>query len=103
MSAFTRQEITQIFKKARRVLRHPGLDILAYPKTQPEARILVVTSRKVGNAPQRNKMRRRLKAIFFEAQLFNNPYDIVVVAKLGGAQLSFDELKALLLDTLSHA
>ena len=99
MPALTRQEIAVIFKKARRVIKHPGLDILVMATTHP-GRILVVTSRRVGNAPARNKVRRRLKAIFYEEKLATYGYDCIVIIKPGGTELTFETLRDLLMQAL---
>ncbi len=103
MPALTRQEIAQLFIKARRVVRHPGLDILMAPATSSLGRIVVVTSRKVGNAPERNKVRRRLKAIFYEQQLAKHGFDCIVIIKVGGVDLPFQALQELLIDAFSKA
>jgi len=100
LSRFTNQEVSELFKKARRALRHPGFDILcAYAKNKT-GRILVITSAKVGSAPQRNKIRRRLKSIFLEEKLFERGLDCIVVVKKPGIELGFEELGALLRDAL---
>jgi|SRR5579872_4856778 len=96
MNSFSTREIRHIFSVARRVVHHPGLDILIAPKSGPIARLLVVTPRRVGNAPERNKIRRRLKAIFHEEKLAQGILDCVVVVKVTGKELTFDELKKLL-------
>ena len=95
MPALTKQEITACFKAARRVLKHPGLDILI-AATPSIGKLLVVTPGRVGNAAERNLIRRRLKAIFYEEKLGNRGYDCIVLVKKMGIALSFDELKALL-------
>ena len=97
LSNFSQKEVTQLFKNARRVLRHPGIHILLAPATQQLGRILAVTPKRIGNAPTRNKIRRRLKAIFHENQLFEQGKDCVIVVKPSGPNLTFDELKSLLL------
>ena len=102
ISRFSPKEVSQVFEKARRVLRHPGFTLLVAPKTQPLARILIVTSRKVGNAPARNKIRRRLRAIFYEAQFPEKNFDCVVIVKAAGTQLSFDVLKELIVTALNN-
>ncbi len=102
ISRFTSTEIAQIFKTARRALRHPGLDILCIPAAQKSARILVVTPRKAGNSPQRNRVRRRLKSIFYEHGFCDYGFDCVVVIKQPGVELSFEELTKLLTDALDR-
>ncbi len=100
MNSFTQQEIRKLFKVARRVVKQSGLDILVAPKMGPEGRLLVVTPRRVGDAPQRNKIRRRLKAIFHEEQLLDAGFDCVVIVKEGGKDLTFDQLKNLLVGAI---
>jgi len=98
---FTKQEVSHMFRKARRSLRHPGLDIMCAPAVHQAGRILVITSRRVGPASQRNRVRRRLKAIFHEEKLFERGFDCMAIIKKPGVDLSFDELKELLLESLN--
>lgn len=102
ISHFSAKELSILFKKARRVLTHPGLHVLVAPTKNPHGRILVVTSRKIGNAPTRNRIRRRLKAIFYEERLFEKQVDCIVIVKPGGAQLDYNNLKELLTSTLER-
>jgi ribonuclease P protein component len=102
MVRFTKEEIATTFKAARRVLKHPGLDILKAP-TQGVGKLLVVTPRHTGNAVHRNRIRRRLKAIFYEEKLGNRGYNCIVIVKKESNTLSFDDLKALLIQAFSHA
>ena len=98
----TQRDIKALFARAKRVLRLPGLDILlasAIPTTLSTGHLVVVTPRVIGNAPARNKVRRRLKAIFHEQQLFTKPYSCIVIVKKGGVLLSFADLK----DALARA
>ncbi len=99
ISHFSQSDIRKIFRKARRVLRNPGLDILLYPSSHEFGRVLVVTSRKVGNAPQRNTVRRRLKAIFYKDELFKHNLDCFVIIKKSGINYSSDQLS----DLIHHA
>jgi len=97
LSKFSQLEISRLFAGAKRVLRHQSLDILLSPTLSgPLGRILVVTPRRIGNAPQRNKVRRRLKALYYETELFKKGYDCAVIVKRDGVDLSFEELKMLL-------
>lgn len=104
LSQFTKQEVTTLFAQARRSIRHPGLDVLIAPALKPEfGRILVVAARKIGNAPQRNKIRRQFKAIFYENKLYELGYDCIVIVKKGATELSFDDLKKHLLRVIETA
>jgi ribonuclease P protein component len=100
---FTQHDIKMLFARAKRVLRQPGLDILLAPSALPQGRLLLVTSRFVGNAPERNKIRRRLKAIFHEERLFERQYDCIIIVKKGGISLTFDTLHNHLLQAYERA
>lgn len=97
----SKKAIDELFKKARRVIKHSGLHILIAPKTESFGRILIIASRKTGNAPERNKIRRRLKSIFYEEKLYEKDLDCIVIVKREGTALPFVELKELLLKAFS--
>jgi len=104
ISHFTKREVSQLFKKARAAVKHPGLTILCAPTTglvnttnqRPPGRILVITPRKIGSAPERNRIRRRLKALFYEKKHFELGIDCIIIVKKPGITLSFAQLATLL-------
>ncbi len=96
ITRFTKKEIDKLFATARRRVKNQALVILLGPRQKDFGRILIITSRKVGNAPERNKVRRRLKSIFYEEKLYEAPYDCIVIVKKGAVTLSFEALKKLL-------
>ena len=96
ITKFTQKEIDYLFHNARCVFRHPAFIILSVPRQLDFARILIVASKKVGNAPQRNRLRRQVKAIFYQEKFFDVPFDSAIIFHKKAAQLSFDELKKLL-------
>lgn len=100
ISHFSGSEIKEIFEKARCHLRHASLTLLCVPAKQATGRILIITPRKVGNSPQRNRIRRRIKAIFYEEKLFERGLDCVVIVKASGIKLDFDELKKMIVQAL---
>ena len=102
LSNFSQKEVTQLFKNARRVVRHPGIHILVAPASKPTGRILVVTPKKIGNAPTRNRIRRRFKALFHEDKLFEQGKDCIIVVKKEGTLLPVAELKTLLLQAFEN-
>lgn len=99
LSTFTNTEVTETLKKAKRALKHPGLDILCHPSPEnlDRGRILIVTSRKVGPAVKRNLIRRRLKAIFYEEKLYEQKWDYICIIKKPGINLNFKQLKDILI------
>ncbi len=96
ITRFTKKEIARLFDTAQRQVKNPALDILLGLRQKDFGRILIVISRKVGNAPERNKIRRRLKSIFYEEKLYETPYDYIVIVKKAAVALSFEALKKLL-------
>lgn len=100
ISVFTNSQVSEILKKAKRVLKHPGLDVLCHPSPAAleHGRILVITSAKVGNSVKRNLIRRRIKAIFYEEKLYENKCDYICIIKRPGIDLTFEQLKEILLD-----
>lgn len=67
------------------------------PARHKVGRLLVVIPNKaVGSAPVRNLLRRRLKAIFYQYQLYTKGKDCVVFAHPGADKLSYQELQELL-------
>lgn len=97
ISKFTQREIDYLFKNARRVFRSELCTILLAPRQAEFGRILIVASRKVGNAPQRNLIRRRIKSIFYEEKLYERNFDCVIIVQKKATDLSFAQLKDLIL------
>lgn len=102
LTRFTKQEIDALFSRAKRVIKHQNAHFLIGTAAKEYGRILIIASRKVGNAPTRNKMRRQLKSIFYEQRLFNYGYDCIVIIKPSPHQLNFQELEKLLISALPH-
>ena len=59
-----------------------------------------MTPRRSGNAPQRNLIRRRLKAIFYEEKLYQGPYDCIIFVTQEAVKTPFPALRELLTKTL---
>lgn len=101
ISKFTKREIDYLFCHARRVFKDKNCTVLRAPAQKEFGRVLIIASRKVGNAPERNLIRRRIKSIFYEEKLFSLPFDCVVIAQKSIVSLSFEQLKNLILATYS--
>ncbi|HEX2978123.1 MAG TPA: ribonuclease P protein component [Candidatus Babeliales bacterium] len=100
ITIFTPAEIRKLFAQAQPALKVSFMDIRIAPSLSAVGRILIVIPRKVGTAPQRNLIRRRLKSIYYREQLFSLKKDVLVFIKPGAHTLSFDETKSLLLKGL---
>jgi ribonuclease P protein component len=97
ITQFTRGEIKRLFQTARTVYRQAGLTIRIAPRLGEIGRILIVTPKRIGTAPERNMLRRRIKALFYQEKLYSFPYDFLVLCQEGSTKLSFSELKDIFL------
>jgi ribonuclease P protein component len=93
ISIFTPAEVRKLFAKAQPVSRNPYFDIKIAPAQTEIGRILIVVPRKVGTAPQRNLIKRRIKAIFYREKLFELKKDVLVFIKPGAHTLTFQDMK----------
>ena len=74
------------------------------PRSLGHGRLLLAVARRFGNAPTRNLFKRRIRAIFYEEQLFNQNFDWVFVVKSKPAlKHDFQVLKKLIYDILQKA
>ncbi len=60
---------------------------------QGYGKLLIIISKKVGKAYQRNKLKRQLKAIFYEEKLYNKKAISILVTYKPALQYSYDNLK----------
>lgn len=90
--SFLQREAAAFFKRAKRVVQHPAFDVLIAPTSGGSPKLLVVTPARIGNAPERNRIRRRIKAIFYEMHPIDSTYDVVFIIKKRCLQLTFGQL-----------
>lgn len=93
ISSLKKIEIDKIFKTAEFRIRTEYFNLLLASRGLDFARLLIIIPKKYGTAPERNLIRRRLKAIFYEEKLFNLPYDCIIIIKEKSKNLKFSELK----------
>lgn len=99
ITKFRYKEIKQTFKNARYSYSSPELDIKISPKTDDLGKLLIIIPKKVGNAPARNLIRRRLKSIFYEDELYKLPYNFLIFCKPRISDLQFQDLKTIMLNS----
>jgi ribonuclease P protein component len=102
ISVFSQNEIKQLFKTARTRYQSAEVQIRLAPRSLDYARVLIVVSRKVGNAVTRNLIRRRIKNIFYQDQLYSFPFDWIIIPRAAITTLSFQALKEII-NTVIHA
>ena len=90
-------DIKKLFNKARRILKHPCLDLLIAPTQEVKGRLIIITPGRIGTAVERNTARRRIKAIFHEEGLTKKGFDSVVFVKKEGTKLDHAHLKQIIL------
>lgn len=91
------QDIRRFFQQARRIIHHKAIDIKVAPASEKHGRFILSVPKKMGSAPQRNLLKRRLRALFYEQRLGEYGYDWGFFAKPAAAELSFQELQAVVL------
>lgn len=96
LTKFSKHDIQIAFQTAKRVVKIPEMEIRRASQQLDFGRILVVIPRRAGKASVRNKIKRRLKSIFYEEKLFASGYDLILLVRSGADALSFEQLKALL-------
>jgi ribonuclease P protein component len=101
-SRFTSKERTHLLRSAKLIHRQPELDIRSLTRFAETSilpgRILIITPRKIGTAPERNRIRRRFKALFREEKIFSHGQDFLVYCRKGSTDLTFQQLKTILLE-----
>lgn len=100
---FTRSEITAFLLVAKRIARFPELDCIAAPAHKGQGRLLIITPKRIGTAPERNTVRRRLKAVFQSEHLYECGYDYGIIVKKAGANTSSARLKEIFATIASKA
>ena len=98
LTKFSKLEIADLFGKIKLRFRKLGLEIMLAPRSLDYARLLMCVARRFGNAPQRNLFKRRVRAIFYENQLFKRDFDLIIVVKSKvGLRQKFENLKTVMI------
>lgn len=82
-------------RRSGKSFAHPLVVLIAYPSSQRSVRIGVAASRAVGNAIQRNRAKRQLRACLNQAlPSMKKGWDIVLLARRPILEASFDDICA---------
>ena len=85
----TRREFVALQRDGRRQAA-PHFIVITAATARPHARLGITTSRKVGSAPQRNRIRRLVREFFRRHRdRLAAPCDVVVIARPGAAALRY--------------
>lgn len=101
---FTTQEANWLFKVKKTVSKLDGLTIMStislFSDETKLGKVLIVTSRKVGSACERNLLRRRIKYLFYTNKFYNLPVCTAIICYKKAVALSFTDLQNLILEHL---
>lgn len=97
LSKFHKKEIDELFNRAHAEYKSKELVLLTAPSAYSFGRILIIASKKVGNAPTRNLLRRQVKAIFYQNKLYQHKKDCIIIFNKTVTKLSFEQLQNLLI------
>lgn len=98
------KEFRQILKSGRR-MAHPAILIYIYTRGETGApRLGLVTSRKLGSAPKRNRLKRRLREVFrLHKHLLKRGLDIVFIPGKPAVDMAYRQLEDIIMGQLSKA
>jgi len=95
-AGFKPNEVRNIMQTTRKRYRRSGLEAILAPQAFLEPRILVIiAARTISSAVVRNRVRRRLKALFQALGFKQQKQDLIILVKDSAvAKLSYDDLKS---------
>lgn len=98
--SFSQFEVNSAFKTAKPLKKIYGLKLLQAPmlQIQEHGKLLIITPRTAGKAHLRNLIRRQLKAIYYEHNLYTIKSTIIVLVYKPATELHFEKLNAFLID-----
>ena len=96
-----RKDFDAMFRRGRS-WNNSLLVLRTLPNDLPHSRYGIITSKRVGNAVVRNRVRRRLKEVIRSLSL-REGWDVVLSAKTSTAGASFQQLRLAVVDLVSKA
>ncbi len=100
---FEKKEIDHTFQNVQQENKIEGLKQLQSPvqkEGQDFGKLLIIASRKTGKAHKRNRIRRQLKSIFYQEELFKKPVNSIVLVYKSALDLTFEQLRQFLISNL---
>ena len=99
--SFPQKEIRQAFQKAKLKNKINGLKLLQIVSNELDekysfGKLLIVIPAKTGKAVDRNKIKRQIKAIFYEERLFEKPLISILLVYKPALKLNFEQIKEFL-------
>ena len=99
---FSTQEVAAAFKHAHAHGSRNGLKVLEAPQSSGalHGKLLIITNKSLGKAHDRNRIKRQIKAIFYEEKLYQKQAIRIMLVYPKSLTLSFDDLKKTVQDLL---
>ena len=100
---FSQKEISFAFDHILDKKYYHGLKVLkaALPDAPvAHGKLLIITPRTAGKAIERNRIRRRIKNIFYQEQCYRIPFSWIIVVGPKATTITFDALKKFLVATM---
>ena len=95
--SFTKSEIAAAFQTARPKIHYRGLKVLQASAHAQHGKLLIVIPRAYGKAHDRNRLRRQLRAIFYENKLHHNKIVWIILVRKNALALDFTTLTQFLI------
>lgn len=99
------KDFQRVMKSGRRLV-HPALLIYVYQRREDgdTRRLGLVTSRKVGTAVERNRLKRRLREIFrLNKHRLSAGIDVIFLSREGAAKLNYEDLASIVFSLWQQA
>lgn len=100
VTSFSKNEIDTLFKRVSQRFYRAGLDIKVAVAQLSYGRLLIIVPKKFGNAPARNLIKRRLRALFYEEKLYECHKDVIIIVRPEARFLSFEQLKIIVFEII---
>lgn len=97
LTKFSKREIKVLFENAERRASCSSFVLLRVNRLTDAGRILIISPKKVGTAPERNLLKRRIKNIFLMSKMYSKGFDWILIARKKAIRLTFTTLEKKLL------
>ena len=91
-SSWTWGDTQKLFENAQRLYSCPAFALHVLPSTYTISKVIIVTSKRLGNAVERNYQRRRLKEALFKSSLTQHHMDFIFFVRSSVANIDFAKL-----------
>ncbi len=101
---FSKKQAKDALAASKLVTKIPGLKLLQAPDPSLlHGKLLVIIPRAFGKAHERNLLRRRLRAIYYEEGLQERALVSVIICYKEAQSLSFSSIKKFLMENIPNA